>query len=334
MHITKKMRINITVQCLIKPKILNEVKALKKLFSLLLTLPILIMSGCSESTSHSTNDGKINVTTTIGQIADAVENIGGDKVNVESLMGPGTDPHLYKATQGDMKKLQDADIIFYNGLHLEGKLLQVLEKINSEKPTYAIAETLGENLLLEDEADANAHDPHIWFDIDLWKQALENITEGLKKVDPENSSYYEENANRYFAELDELKAFAVEEMEKIPAEQRVLITAHDAFGYFGAAFNLEVMGLQGLSTDAEYGLGDVQSLVDTIVNRNIKAVFVESSISERSINAVIEGANKRNHQVSIGGELYSDAMGDAGTEEGTYIGMYKHNVKTIVEALK
>jgi manganese/zinc/iron transport system substrate-binding protein len=293
----------------------------------------LILSGCGATTTGIKND-KIVVTTTIGQIGDAVKNIGGEHVEVQSLMGPGVDPHLYKAKQSDIGKLQEADIIFYSGLHLEGKMLEIFEKMNKEKPTYAIADSIPKDKLRKDQADNTATDPHVWFDIDLWKIALEQVRDGLIEKDPENKEDYIRNTEKYFAELDELKAYATEEMSKIPEEQRVLVTAHDAFNYFGAKYDLQVMGLQGLSTDAEYGLADVQSLVNTLVERNIKAVFVESSISEKSINAVIAGAQDKGHEVEIGGELFSDAMGKEGTEEGTYIGMYKHNVDTIVEGLK
>lgn len=293
----------------------------------------LILSGCGATTTGTKND-KIVVTTTIGQIGDAVKNIGGEHVEVQSLMGPGVDPHLYKAKQSDIGKLQEADIIFYSGLHLEGKMLEIFEKMNKEKPTYAIADSIPKDKLRKDQADNTATDPHVWFDIDLWKIALEQVRDGLIKKDPENKEDYIQNTEKYFAELDELKSYATEEMSKIPEEQRVLVTAHDAFNYFGAKYDLQVMGLQGLSTDAEYGLADVQSLVNTLVDRNIKAVFVESSISEKSINAVIAGAQDKGHEVEKGGELFSDAMGKEGTEEGTYIGMYKHNVDTIVEGLK
>ncbi|MFC7783617.1 MULTISPECIES: metal ABC transporter solute-binding protein, Zn/Mn family [unclassified Rossellomorea] len=293
----------------------------------------LILSGCGATTTGTKND-KIVVTTTIGQIGDAVKNIGGEHVEVQSLMGPGVDPHLYKAKQSDIGKLQEADIIFYSGLHLEGKMLEIFEKMNNEKPTYAIADSIPKDKLRKDQADNTATDPHVWFDIDLWKIALEQVRDGLIEKDPENKEDYIRNTEKYFAELDELKAYASEEMSKIPEEQRVLVTAHDAFNYFGAKYDLQVMGLQGLSTDAEYGLADVQSLVNTLVDRNIKAVFVESSISEKSINAVIAGAQDKGHEVEKGGELFSDAMGKEGTEEGTYIGMYKHNVDTIVEGLK
>ncbi|GIN60831.1 manganese-binding lipoprotein MntA [Robertmurraya siralis] len=311
------------------------VEEMQKIMRLLLFFSLVLLGACSnESTGVEKSDGKIMVTTTIGQIADGVKNIGGDKVEVISLMGPGTDPHLYKATQGDIEKLEKADIIFYNGLHLEGKVLDVLKKINDKKPTYAIGEVISEGSLLEDTEDSSAVDPHIWFDISLWQQALEKVRDGLIEIDPDNEEYYSKNADDYFSELDRLKEYAEEEMAKIPSEQRVLVTAHDAFGYFGAAYNMEVMGLQGLSTESEYGLGDVQELVDLLVERNIKAVFIESSISERSINAVIEGAKQKGHEVTIGGELFSDAMGEEGTEEGTYIGMYRHNVKTITDSLQ
>ncbi|KAB2333607.1 metal ABC transporter solute-binding protein, Zn/Mn family [Bacillus mesophilum] len=311
---------------------------MKKLLGLTIAMLVMVLAACSgESASEDTaqSDGdKLTVTTTIGQIADGVKNIGGDKVEVISLMGPGTDPHLYKATQGDIAKLEEADIIFYNGLHLEGKILEVFEKMNADKPTYAIAENVSEGELLEDAEDRSAADPHVWFDIDLWKQALKKVEEGLIEADPDNQAFYKENAQKYYAELDDLKEFAAKEMSSIPEDQRVLVTAHDAFGYFGNAYDMEVMGLQGISTESEYGLGDVQTLVDTLTDREIKAVFVESSISEKSINAVIEGAKDKGHTVMIGGELYSDAMGEEGTEEGTYIGMYRHNVETIADALK
>lgn len=308
---------------------------MKKIVGIFLVISLIFVSACSKQNVNKDNDdGTIIVTTTIGQIADAVKNIGGEKVTVNSLMGPGTDPHLYKATQGDISKLEKADIIFYSGLYLEGKMLDVLERINKTKPTYAIAEAIDKEKLLSASGGSYAYDPHVWFDINLWKEALEEVKTGLIEIDPDNKDYYEENAQKYFNQLDELHEYAVEEMAQIPDEQRVLVTAHDAFGYFGKAFDMEVMGLQGLSTDSEYGLGDVQKLVDTLVKRNIKAVFIESSISERSINAVIEGAKQKGHEVKIGGELFSDAMGEQGTEEGTYIGMYKHNVKTISEAIK
>jgi manganese/zinc/iron transport system substrate-binding protein len=293
----------------------------------------LILSGCGAAVSE-TSDNKVIVTTTIGQIGDAVKNIGGEHVKVHSLMGPGVDPHLYKAKQSDIGKLQEADIIFYSGLHLEGKMLEIFEKMNEEKPTYAISDSIPKDKLRKDAADNTAMDPHVWFDIDLWKIALEQVRDGLIEKDPAHKEDYIRNTKKYFSELDELKTYADKEMKKIPEEQRVLVTAHDAFNYFGAKYDLQVKGLQGLSTDAEYGLGDVQSLVNTLVDRNIKAVFVESSISEKSINAVIAGAEDKGHEVSIGGELFSDAMGKDGTDEGTYIGMYRHNVDTIVDALK
>ncbi len=294
-----------------------------------------LLGACnSSSTSGEVSSDKIIVTTTIAQIEDAVKNIGGDHVEVQSLMGPGVDPHLYKASQSDISKLQDADIIFYNGLHLEGKMLEIFEKMNKEKPTYAIADSIPKDQLRKDQEDNTAMDPHVWFDIDLWTIALEQVKEGLIELDPDHKEDYEKNAEEYLAELEELKEYAQGELESIPDEQRLLVTAHDAFNYFGAKYDMEVMGLQGLSTDSEFGLADVQELVNTLVDRNIKAVFVESSISEDSINAVIEGAKDKGHEVVIGGELFSDAMGEKGTEEGTYIGMYRHNVDTIVNALK
>lgn len=287
-----------------------------------------------EAVGENKSADKIKVTTTIGQIADAAKNIGGEYVEVSSLMGPGVDPHLYQATQGDLAKLDEADIIFYNGLNLEGKMNEIFEKMAKQKPTHAVGESVPRDKLKQDEDNPDQMDPHIWFDVPIWKIAVEQVRDGLIDLDPDNKQVYTENAKRYLQELDELHEYALEQIESIPKQSRLLITAHDAFSYFGSAYGLEVMGLQGLSTDAEYGLRDVQELVDVIIERQIKAVFIESSISDRSIQAVIEGAKSKGHEVSIGGELFSDAMGAEGTPEGTYVGMVTHNVNTIVEALK
>jgi manganese/zinc/iron transport system substrate-binding protein len=311
-------------------------KSMKKWLFLLVSVFVvsMITVGCSGTNEGDQKEGKIQVTTTIGQIADIVKNVGGEHVEVTPLMGPGVDPHLYQASQGDIQKLSEADMIFYNGLHLEGKMGEIFEKMAKEKPTIAIAEAIPKEKLIKSADGSNAYDPHVWFDIDLWSIAVEKVRDELIKFDPKHEEDYKRNAESYLKSLEELKTYAEEQIAQIPEESRVLITAHDAFGYFGHAYGIEVMGLQGLSTDSEYGLKDVQALVDTIVSRNIKAVFIESSISEKSINAVVEGAKKRGHTVSIGGELFSDAMGEEGTEEGTYVGMYRHNIDTIVSALK
>ncbi|MFZ3589309.1 metal ABC transporter solute-binding protein, Zn/Mn family [Bacillus sp. DJP31] len=292
------------------------------------------ISGCSTGETTNGDSDVIKVTTTIGQIKDAVENVGGEYVEVNSLMGPGVDPHLYKASQGDIQKLSDADIIFYNGLHLEGKMGEIFEKMDDDKPTVAVGENVPEENLLTDEANPEYHDPHVWFDIDSWIYAVQAIEVELSELDPEHKDEYKKNAESYIAELKELKTYATEQIATIPEESRILVTAHDAFRYFGKAYGIEVRGLQGLSTDSEYGLKDVQDLVDLLVEKEIKAVFIETSISDRSINAIVEGAESKGHSVSVGGSLFSDAMGEDGTEEGTYLGMYKHNVDTIVSALK
>ncbi|MCA1032491.1 zinc ABC transporter substrate-binding protein [Bacillus timonensis] len=304
---------------------------IKKFLVILVGLMLAVSVGCS-SNSASKDEDRLVVTTTIGQIADIVKNVGGEHVEVQSLMGPGVDPHLYQASQGDIKKLSSADVIFYNGLHLEGKMGEIFEKL--DKKIVAVGESVPKELLLGDPEDSKAHDPHIWFDIDLWTYAVEAVRDTLIEVDGKNADAYKANTEAYLKELQELKAYAENRIKEIPEESRVLVTAHDAFSYFGNAYGFEVLGLQGLSTDSEYGLKDVQTLVDVLVDKKIKAVFVESSISDKSINAVVEGAKKKQHEVSIGGELFSDAMGKEGTEEGTYVGMYKHNIDTIVDSLK
>lgn len=296
-----------------------------------LVITFFFLTGCSAESTGSKEDGKLAIVTTIAQIAEPMSVIGGDKVEVKSLMGPGVDPHLYTATQGDIQKMEGADIIFYSGLHLEANMVKVFEEIGKTRPVLAIGEINSEEKLLKDEE--GAIDPHIWFDIDLWKESLDAATNELKKALPEDSDYFENNKQAYFEKLDTLKEEAKAQLETLPADKRVLVTAHDAFGYFGRMLDIEVVGLQGLSTEAEIGLSDIEETIQLLVENQVPAVFIESSINPASINAVIEGAKKEGLDIELGGELFSDAMGDADTEEGTYIGMYEHNVSTIYEAL-
>ncbi|MBD7944949.1 zinc ABC transporter substrate-binding protein [Psychrobacillus sp. Sa2BUA9] len=305
---------------------------MKKILFLFIVAVLLV--GCGNNNAGGSGEEKPLVVTTTGQIADAVRIIAGDSVEVKSLMGPGVDPHLYKATQGDLQVLEDADIIFYNGLALEGKMSDIFEKMQKAKSVVAIGEVVPKDRILNDEAHPELFDPHIWFDIEVWKLATHEITKSLTEEFSTDGDQFAENERKFFEELDELNGWTKERISEIPEEQRVLVTAHDAFNYFGESNGMEVRGLQGLSTDAEYGLKDIQNIVNFLVEQNIKAVFIESSVSDKAMNAVIEGAKEKGHTIQIGGELYSDAMGAEGTEEGTYIGMYKHNVNTIVDSLK
>lgn len=292
----------------------------------------LLAVGCAESTQQvKDNDGKLYIVTTTGMIADAVQQVAGEYATVEALMGPGVDPHLYKATGSDLERLNKADLIFYNGLHLEGKMTEVLKKLGKQKPTIAVGDKLPQDKLINYGA---AHDPHIWFDVELWAGILPTIADALKSYDAPNAETYAANAAAYQKELAELDAWVQEQLNTLPAGQRVLVTAHDAFEYFGKAYGIEVRGLQGISTVSEYGLKDVTNVVEMLVSRQIKAVFVESSVSDKALKAVVEGAADKGHTVAIGGTLFSDAMGAADKPEGTYIGMVRYNVKTIVEALK
>ena len=293
------------------------------------------IAGCGTVGTTGDAQGKVQITTTIGQLTDMVERIGGEHVEVSGIMPSGVDPHLYKATQGDIKKFEQADIIFYNGLHLEGKMTEVFEEMAEQKPTIPVAEAIDPAMLIPVSADGSqGYDPHIWFDVKLWMQAAETVRDELAELDSAHASSYEANAEAYLKELEALDAYAREQIAAIPERQRVLVTAHDAFGYFGRAYGIEVRGLQGISTAAEAGSKDVTDLRDELIERGIKAVFVESSVSSRAITAVIEGAKTLGHDIREGGMLYSDAMGEAGTEEGTYVGMVRHNVDTIVAALK
>lgn len=277
--------------------------------------------------------GPIRVVTTIGMITDAVERVGGTRVSVEGLMGPGIDPHLYKASEGDLRRIERADVVFYGGLHLEAKMADVLERIGERRATQAVTAGIPESQLLTPAQFSGQHDPHVWFDVRLWMQAVEQVRDTLAELDPGSAGLYRANAERYLAELDQLDAYVRAQAARVPAQRRVIITAHDAFNYFGEAYGFEVRGLQGISTAAEAGAGDVQRLARFIAENEIPALFVESSVSSRTIEAVREAVRARGLDVVIGGSLFSDAMGDPGTPEGTYIGMVRHNVDTIVAGL-
>lgn len=274
----------------------------------------------------------MNTVTTIGMIADIVKNIGGSCVTVEQLMGAGVDPHLYRASEGDVLTLLEADIVFYGGLHLEARLTDVFEAMAKTQPTVAITSDIPADQLLT-ETTYNQTDPHVWMDVELWATASTTVRDTLVELDPAHTDYYTQNAESYLAELDALDAYIHEQIARVPQEQRVLVTAHDAFQYFGHAYGIEVFAPQGITTTAEAGIEDIRRTIDLITERNIPAVFVESSVPPDVVEAIIEGARARGHDVQIGGQLFSDSMGDAGTPEGTYTGMIRHNVDTIVAAL-
>ncbi len=281
-----------------------------------------------------TTDGKLNIVTTTSMITDLVRNIGGDSVNVQGLMGTGVDPHLYKASEGDVSKLTNADVVFYSGLHLEGKLVDVFEKMGRKTNTIALAEVLDKNKLIGSEYFASSFDPHIWFNIQYWKQLTNFLTEELSRLNPKNASFFQKNQTRYLLQLDALENDIKETIATLPEEKRVLVTAHDAFNYFGEAYGFEVIGLQGLSTATEAGVQDVQNLAKLIIDKKVQAIFVETSVPKRTIEALQQAVLSKGFKVEIGGTLYSDALGNTGTDEGTYLGMFRYNVNTIVEALK
>ncbi|WP_298900927.1 zinc ABC transporter substrate-binding protein [uncultured Psychroserpens sp.] len=300
--------------------------------NILILLVIATIFSCKNDTQ---SNGKLNIVTTTTMITDLVKNIGGDHVNVQGLMGSGVDPHLYKASEGDVTKLVDANIIFYNGLHLEGKLVEVFEKMGSSTKTpIALGEELDKSTLIGSDYFASNYDPHVWFDINYFTQFANKVTQVLSEKDPEHSDSYEANKDAYVAKLNALQTKLDAIVASLPKDKRILVTAHDAFNYFGKAFDFEVVGLQGLSTATEAGVKDVQRLSAFIIEKDIKAIFVESSVPKRTIEALQAAVKSKGHEVAIGGTLYSDALGDAGTIEGTYLGMFEYNVNTIVNALK
>ena len=294
---------------------------------------LLAAAGCATEGEARTPGARIEAVATIGMITDVVGRVGGERVRVQGLMGPGVDPHLYKARAGDVRRIDGADVIFYNGLHLEAAMCEVFEEMQGRTRTVAVTAGIPEARLLRPAEFKGAHDPHVWFDVTLWMEAVGAVERALVEHDPAGAATYQANAAAYLAELDALDRWVRARIAELPPERRVLVTAHDAFNYYGRAYGFQVRGLQGISTAAEAGTADVQGLADFIVERRLPAIFVESSIPRRTVEAVQAAVRSRGHEVRIGGSLYSDAMGDAGTPEGTYVGMVRHNVNTIVDAL-
>ncbi|HHX59860.1 MAG TPA: zinc ABC transporter solute-binding protein [Epulopiscium sp.] len=290
--------------------------------------------GCGAGKAANPEDkDKLAVVTTTTIIADVVKELSGDLVTVEALMGPGVDSHLYKASAGDVKRMANADMVVYNGLHLEGRMGEVFENIK-DKIIFAANENIDEGILLDFETNPGHFDPHVWFDVQIWKGATNRIAEGLKELDPDHAATYDENLARYLGKLDDLDKYVRDRTEEIDKDKRILITAHDAFQYFGNQYGFEVRGLQGISTDAEAGTADVRNLAEFIVDKQIKAIFVESSVPRKNIEALQEAVKAKGFDVEIGGELYSDSTGGVGTPAESYIGTVKENIDTIADALK
>jgi len=310
---------------------------MKLLFSSFPCFPrwLLVLTAIGLQSNPTLAASPIKVTATTSMVADLVSQIGGNRVQVTGLMGPGVDPHLYKAAASDVVKLRQADVIFYNGLLLEGKMTDLFSRMAKSNPhIYAIAERLPKSRLLQPPQFAGHYDPHVWFDISLWSQCIEVVAEGLSSIQPDSMVYFQQQADRTRQHLAELHEWSLKKAAQLPESRRILITSHDAYSYFGRAYGFQVVGLQGISTVTEAGLADIAKMVDFIKARNIKAIFVETSVSPAAIKRISQDAGVR-----IGGELFSDAMGTPGQIEngydlGTYEGMIKHNLTTMVEALK
>jgi manganese/zinc/iron transport system substrate-binding protein len=283
------------------------------------------------STAHAE---RLNVVATTSMVGDLVREVAGERAELTTLMGEGIDPHLYKPTRTDIRRLQQADVIFYNGLLLEGKMSDALIRVaSSGRRVHAVTELLEEQYLIQADDEEGYDDPHVWMDPRAWAKAVDVVRDALIAADPDAAETYRSNAGGAVERIGELDAYAQRVLESVPQKQRVLVTAHDAFNYFGRRYGFEVVGIQGLSTESEAGVQDIERLVDLLVEQKIGAVFVESTVSERNIKALLAGARARGHEVVIGGSLFSDAMGAPGTYEGTYLGMMDHNVTTIARSL-
>ncbi len=303
-----------------------------------LVLSLAICVGCggpnpSPPSNSTVATYPIKAIATVGMVADIVRNVGDQHVVVTQIMGPGVDPHLYKVNRDDVQTIMDGDLVFYSGLMLEGKMSDALIKVARSKPVFAVTELIDEAQLLQPEDFAGHYDPHVWMDVSAWSKCVDVVAKGLSDFDPPHAFDYQQNAEAYQLQLAELHAYGVQSIGSIPQASRVLITSHDAFNYFGRAYGLDVQGVQGISTESEAGLQRINQLVDTIVAKRVPAVFVESSVSRKNIDALVEGAKARNHRITVGGELFSDAMGETGTYEGTYVGMLDHNFTIVTRAL-
>lgn len=274
----------------------------------------------------------IRVVCTTSMLGDLVQNVGGAHVQVETLMGAGVDPHLYQPSPRDVSKLHNADLIVYSGLHLEGKMTEVFARLASRKAILAVAEKVQQKPLGKNRVEPT--DPHVWFDVLLWSEAAEVVTETLEQFDPPHASDYRAALASYQQELADLDNYVKQQTQTVQPGQRVLVTAHDAFRYFGNAYGWDVKGVQGISTDSEAGVKQVNELVAFLVKSRIKAVFVETSVSDQNVRSLREGCEANGHELQLGGELYSDALGPEGSPAGTYVGMVRHNIDTIVTALK
>jgi manganese/zinc/iron transport system substrate-binding protein len=277
----------------------------------------------------------MRVVATTNIIGDLVRQVGGEHVDLTTLMGPGVDPHLYKASEGDVQRMAQADVVLYNGLDLEGKMTEVFEQMERRQiTTSAIADAgVPDSLRIGSQDYVGNHDPHVWFDVALWARVARHVGEVLARKDTAHAASYRANADAYAQQLDSLDQYVVQQARRVPVAQRVLITSHDAFSYLGRAYDIDVRGLQGISTTSEAGAGDVQALADFVVERRIPAIYVETSVSPRGIQAVREAVRAQGFAVRVGGTLYGDALGDAGTPEGTYVGAVRHNIDTIVQGL-
>lgn len=311
---------------------------MKALTSTLLILATLVVAaGCKQGESVETG-GKLRVVCTTTMVGDLVKRVGGDRVDVKVIMGPGVDPHTYKPTPGDIAELSSAPLVVYNGLHLEGKMVDLFEQQMRDK-SVALAASVPESRLLSwQEGEGGVHDPHIWFDVSLWASSVPAVADKLAAKDPAGADAYRKNAADFVASLEKLHEEVKTKLSSIPKKQRVLITSHDAYSYFGQAYDIEVRGLQGISTETEAGVREINQAVDSIIKEQLKAVFVETSVAPKTIERVIADCRARGWEVKLGGELYSDAMGKPGAHPGyaveTYEGMVRYNVDTIVSALK
>lgn len=292
-----------------------------------------VAAGCNAAGSAGAPKYPIQAVATVGMVADVVRNVGGEHVAVMQLLGPGVDPHLYKPTRDDVQTILGGDIVFYSGLMLEGKMADTLVKVARSKPVVAVTEQIDAKELLEPEDFQGHYDPHVWMDVSAWSKCVDVVAKQLAEFDPSHAADYQANAQQYRQQLAKLHEYGQKAIGSIPKERRVLITSHDAFNYFGRAYGLEVQGVQGISTESEAGLQRVNALVDLIVDQGVPAVFIESSVPRKNIDALVEGARSKGHKIIVGGELFSDAMGDAGTYEGTYVGMLDHNITLVGRAL-